>query len=338
MAEKDGKPVVEEEEEIPFVETDASGKPLTGKQAAKGKDEDDSDEPEAGDDDGDGEKLHLGADDDEDEKRRQRQERKKRQQKARQRQQQELQQLRQTNQQLAERLNRLEQGATGTTLAQLDDRINTAKGHVAQANAGLAQALKGNNPEAVTRAMDLRDQARDTLNYLSGMKQRFAANAEANRGREQPNGSGQGGGQEGNDVSPEVRQNVQRFMKKHSWYDPEGGDEDSQILLAIDNAIAREGFDPADDDYWEELEKRAAKRLPHHFKDAAKPRSPRVAGNGADGGGASRREAGSNYVRITPERKAAMQEAGAWDDPKKRNRMLKRYREYDAAHAAERRA
>jgi hypothetical protein len=38
-------------------------------------------------------------------------------------------------------------------------------------------------------------------------------------------------------------------------------------------------------------------------------------------------------IYVTPERKAAMQEAGIWDDPVRRNRVLKEYREYDKSSA-----
>jgi len=34
-------------------------------------------------------------------------------------------------------------------------------------------------------------------------------------------------------------------------------------------------------------------------------------------------------VYVTPARRQAMEEAGAWDDVAKRNRMLKAYAEYD---------
>ena len=36
-----------------------------------------------------------------------------------------------------------------------------------------------------------------------------------------------------------------------------------------------------------------------------------------------------NEVVVTPERKQAMMEAGAWDDPVARKRLLKAYQEYD---------
>lgn len=317
--------IIEEEEELLPLEVDETGKP-TGEAAKAAEAQGAADD----DDDDEQERAHLGAEDDADRKRLERQKRKERQRRAQKRTEQELERLRAERDEFAQRLARLEQGMGNTTLAQLDDRIAQAKSNLNQANAALTSALAKNNAVDTTKALEIRDQARDQLNYFAGLKQRMTAQQHDPR-RQQLQAQ-----QPQDDSPPEVKRNVDGFKRKFSWWDDNGGDEDSKIVLALDNAVADDGFDPADSDYWEELERRMRQKLPHRFEGTAaggrEQRSPRV--GAGTGEGATRRETGKNYVRITPERKAAMIEAGAWDDPDKRKRMLKRYRDYDAAHAA----
>jgi hypothetical protein len=92
-----------------------------------------------------------------------------------------------------------------------------------------------------------------------------------------------------------------------------------------------EGYDPTSPDYWSELRKRAARRLPERFgqsKEAKEPRAPRggpAVGSGKEHAPSSTRK----EVYISPERKQALIEAGVWDDPVLRAKYVKRYAEYD---------
>ena len=136
----------------------------------------------------------------------------------------------------------------------------------------------------------------------------------------------------------DIQEHIDSFQEKHPWWNSKGRDKDSKVVLRLDNEIAEEGYDPAEPEYWEELERRVREELPHRFSGengAREQRSPRV---GAGSTEAGTRKLNKNYVKITPERKQAMIDAGAWDDPDKRKRMLKRYRDYDVAHATDRRA
>ena len=58
---------------------------------------------------------------------------------------------------------------------------------------------------------------------------------------------------------------------------------------------------------------------------APKRKGPPVAGSGRENAPVSTRR----EIYITPERKQAMEDAGYWEDPEKRKRMLKRYAEQD---------
>jgi hypothetical protein len=130
---------------------------------------------------------------------------------------------------------------------------------------------------------------------------------------------------------------AQDFIKENPWYDAQGRDEDSAIVIAIDQSLAKEGFNPQSADYWDELRRRASKRLPERFDgDAPKRSSERSESRREPRGGpavGSGREHAPTSTRkeiyISPERKQALIEAGVWDDPVLRNRYVARYAEYD---------
>ena len=128
------------------------------------------------------------------------------------------------------------------------------------------------------------------------------------------------------------------FIREHPWYDPDHKDEDSIIVLALDQALVRQGMNPETEEYWDELRDRVRKRLPEKFEnkrnaersDTGRPRGGPQIGSGRGEGGAP---SGRREVYISPERKSAMMEAGVWDDPILRNKYIKRYMEYDRQNA-----
>ncbi len=131
-----------------------------------------------------------------------------------------------------------------------------------------------------------------------------------------------------NEAPPKLKQYAQKWMSNNSWFDPSGKDEDSQIASLIDKKLSEEGWDPTSADYWEELDNRLQKRLPHLYtrdQDDDEPRRSRprsaVTASGRELVNGSSR---GTFV-LSPEQVRAMKEAGMWDDPQKRNRMIKRY-------------
>jgi hypothetical protein len=116
-------------------------------------------------------------------------------------------------------------------------------------------------------------------------------------------------------------------MNRNDWYDPAANDEDTAIAKVIDGKLAQEGWDPGSSEYWDELDRRLQKRLPHRYTDSvddhsrrSRPRSV-VTGSGREVGGGSSRQ---TFV-LSPEQVRAMKDAGMWDDPQSRARMIKRY-------------
>ena len=135
-------------------------------------------------------------------------------------------------------------------------------------------------------------------------------------------------------------------MLDNEWWDPNGRDDDSKVVLQIDRSLVQEGYQPATKDYWDELRVRSKEALPKRFKTAS--REDEDGGEGSGNGqekptgargpqfrtGGRERPLKKNEVYISPERKEAMIEAGVWDDPVLRNKYLKSYATYDQEASA----
>jgi len=182
----------------------------------------------------------------------------------------------------------------------------------------IAKAVAAQNGEDVAQALRYRDQAILKTRQLEAAKKQ----AEQPRPAPQP------------PVDEVAIAYAKDFIKDHSWYNPDGKDESSAIVLAIDNSLVKEGYNPRTEDYWDELRDRVRRRLPEKFEESvASPRQKterQARGGPAVGSGrehaptSTRRE-----VYISPERKNALIEAGVWDDPVLRQKYIKKYMEYD---------
>lgn len=227
---------------------------------------------------------------------------------------------------------------------QTDAKAVLAKLHKAGDGEGIA--------EVVEMQMNLRDQHRQIVEQLrrakaSGPRKGPADAAEDAEAPAQPTARRTPA------PDPEILRRAQDWAARNKWANPRSGDpEEIQIIRAIDQNLANEGWDPRSNDYWAELTSRVRRRLPHHFKKAASNGDGRGESRVSNGNGARRpaqggprmapasqsnggsRPLGRNEVRVTPERKQAMQEAGMWDDPAKRNRMLAQYAKFDRENAA----
>jgi hypothetical protein len=117
-------------------------------------------------------------------------------------------------------------------------------------------------------------------------------------------------------------------MERNKWYDPNGGDADSRRALEIDRELAREGWVPTTPQYWEELESRVKKNLPHRGKTNYNSSKSVVTGSGRESAPSGN---GGTY-KLSSERVAALKDSGMWDDPKQRAEAVKRFKEYDRAN------
>ena len=235
----------------------------------------------------------------------------------------ELDFLRKRNDDLERRVSVQEQRTHSLDLSAFDGAINKAAQEADMADRVIAKAVAAGNGEDVTQAMRYRDQAIARIQQLNFQKQQVAQQ------KPQP--------QQIDDLTLRYAQD---FIKENPWYDAQGRNEDSAIVIAIDQSLAKDGFNPQTEEYWDELRKRAARRLPERFesdspsrggndkaesREARQPRGGPAVGSGREHAPASTRK----EVYISPERRQALVEAGVWDDPVLRSKYVKRYAEYD---------
>lgn len=289
-------------------------------------------EPDASDEPADDERLVAqSADEDDDEdreairerRRAEKQERKERREKAIARDKLELDFLRKRNDDLERRLTAQEQRAHQSDLSSYDAQIAQAQKDAQLADQVIAKAIEAGNGEDVAKALKYRDQAMQRVQQLNYAKQQVQARPATQ-----------------STVDDLTLAYAQEFIKENKWYDPQGRDEDSAIVMAIDQALAKDGYNPQTEEYWSELKRRAARRLPERFgKAAAKepeareertPRGGPALGSGKEHAPTSTRK----EVYISPERKQALIEAGVWDDPVLRMKYVRRYADYDRQNKA----
>jgi len=284
-------------------------------------------------DDGDA-RLEASDDDDEDdapqagkrqltpeEKRAQRQNRKYRRRAAIEHKERELAFLRAQNQEFQKRIQEIEQRTQKYDVNLVDQRLNETVNEIQTIDRIIAKAVEQGQGEDVAKAIALRQERVAMLEQLK------AAKTQAEAPKPEP---------EVKKPDPIVALYAKEWMKQNDWYDASGRDEDSAIVQAIDKSLSAEGMDPSSEEYWTELDRRVAKRLPHRYDEdtevveKAKPKAapakkgPPVGGKREHASASTRRE-----VYVSPERKQAMMDAGYWEDPELRKRMLKRYAEAD---------
>ena len=226
----------------------------------------------------------------------------------------ELDFLRKRNDDLERRLTAQEERAFKTDLGTIDSAIQNAAREAQMAERVIAKAVEAGNGEDVTKAMRFRDEALAKVQQLAQYKQQ----AERIPVQQKPA------------VDDMTLHYAKEFMEENPWYDVQGRDEDSAVVLAIDQTLSREGYDSQTEEYWDELRHRIKRKLPDRFgtKPSRSPRGGPAVGSSREHAPASTRK----EIYISPERKQALIEAGVWDDPVLRSRYVKRYAEYDKKH------
>lgn len=280
-------------------------------------------EDESDDDDGAEDERLAASDDDHDEEvtsanRNKRKKRRDLQRRARERAEAEIEYLRLQNLAMERRLAAVEGRAAAGDVSSLEQQLAQALQEVQQAEHIFARATEAGNGEDAVAAMRIRDDARAKAMSLQQQRQMMSQQT----ARPQ--------------VGPQVATLAQQWTAANPWYDPQGRDRDSATAKAIDAQLAREGFNPATREYWEELTARVADALgeddaqPASRQADSKPRrkAPPTGNTREHVPPSTRKE-----IFVTPERKQAMIEAGVWDDPTLRQRYLKAYRAYDQTAA-----
>lgn len=227
--------------------------------------------------------------------------------------------LKKQNQALADRLANLETRTSGAELARVEKVMDDTQVQIEYAKMKMKEAVASQDGESMVRAQELMYESMRKYEALKNIKEN------ATKQMSQP--------QKQNIQLPDptVQRNAADWMSRNAWYDPAGKDIDSELTQTIDKRLTAEGYDPSSQEYWDELDDRLAKYLPHRYSTARgdepqrqRRRSP-VSGTGRESVPA---RSGSTFT-LSPERVAAIKEMGAWDDPEKRKKMVQRFAEYD---------
>jgi len=220
--------------------------------------------------------------------------------------------LERQNQQLLERLSVLERKSHGSDLARLNKAIEDQDNRILFAKKKISEATRTGNGELLTSAQEMWFEARRQSEALANLKKRAVA-PQNPRTIQAPD--------------PQLQRHANAWMANNTWYDPNGKDPDSRRALNEDAILAEEGYDPKTAEYWEELDRRLQRVVPHRYTEDAdeRPRSrPRGAVTSSGREFASNNGRGNSFT-LSPEQVRAMKDAGMWDDAEKRAKMIRRY-------------
>jgi hypothetical protein len=231
-----------------------------------------------------------------------------------------LQVLQRENEEFKRRLSNVERETKQGQISRIDKNIEDSQVRLEYAKMKLKEAADNSDGEAMVEAQTLWRQAEDQINKLQGMKHRASQEAQAPAHQDMPN--------------PTVQRNAADWMKRNSWYNPDASDSDSKVAKKVDELLVTEGWNPSDPDYWDELDSRLQKSLPHRYNQTSngdfavrKPRNV-VGSSGREASAAYGGRNSSQFI-LSPERVKAMKEVGAWDNPDRKKRMIDEFRKYD---------
>jgi hypothetical protein len=238
-----------------------------------------------------------------------------------------LQQLARENEEFKRRLSEVENKTRQNDIARIDKGIEDSQVRYEYAKMKLAEAVNANDGNAMVEAQEMFENARREIAELQQIK-RHAAQAPQRQ-------------QQSDAPDPSIQRNAADWIKRNSWYNPDANDRDSRIAKKMDEVLVEEGWDPKDPDYWDELDSRLQKSLPHRYNVATDNnsvvRKPRNV-VGSSGREASAAFGGNNRSQfmLSPERVKAMKEAGAWDNPQRKKAMIENFMKYDRENAGRR--
>lgn len=220
---------------------------------------------------------------------------------------------------LSTRVASVEQRNVGSQLAQVDASIKEAEQYYNHFKNVNQQAIEQANGAAAVDAQEKMFAARQRYDMLQNAKKQMGSQAN----KPAP-------------LDPRLKQHAEGWMAKNSWYDPSGQDMDSDVVLKLDDRLVKEGWNPTTEEYWEELDARVKKYLPHRASvvynrpqgnQGSKQRVP-VAGSSQDSSSGTK-----GSYRLSAERVQALKDAGSYDDPVKRADAIKRFQQYDKEHS-----
>lgn len=175
-------------------------------------------------------------------------------------------------------------------------------------------AFAEGDADKATAAMEQMYAANEQIKQWQATKQQYAA---ATIAPKQP---------ANNQPDSRIMAKKEAFEQRHSdWYNPEGGDEDSEIAKGISNVLIKQGLNPASDEFWDELDTRLEERGIIGEEEPVKPVARKRAAPPVGGGNSRADVAGKVKVNLPSQYVQYCKDIGKWDDPKDKARMISRY-------------
>jgi hypothetical protein len=234
-----------------------------------------------------------------------------------------LQQLQRENEEFKRRLSNVERETKNSQIARIDKHLEDQKVRLEYAKMKMSEAVQAGDGDAMVEAQTMFNEAQSAVGEFARARQQ--AERETQNRNDTPV------------VDPTVQRNAADWMRRNSWYRPDTSDRDSQIAKKVDELLVTEGLNPSDPDYWDELDNRLQKALPHRYNDNndsnSAVRKPRNV-VGSSGREASAAYGGNNRTQfvLSPDRVKAMKEVGAWDNPTRKKAMIENFIKYDRAN------
>lgn len=232
-----------------------------------------------------------------------------------------LQHLQRENEEFKRRLSNVERESKNSQISRIDKHLEDQKVRLEYAKMKLSEAVQAGDGDAMVQAQTMWNEAQAAVGEFARAKQ--SAEREA-----------QNAGQSAPTVDPTVQRNAADWMRRNAWYRPDTSDRDSQVAKKVDELLVTEGMNPSDPDYWDELDNRLQKALPHRYNGnndsnstVRKPRNV-VGSSGREASAAFGGNNRSQFV-LSPERVKAMKEVGAWENPTRKKAMIENFIKYD---------
>lgn len=220
-----------------------------------------------------------------------------------------------------QRINSIEQRTISTDIAQIEAAIQQRQEYIERAKKMIEQGVAEQKGDAVAYATEAMSEARAEMQHLTRVRENIVQR------QRQPA-----------PTDPQVSMHAREWSKKNSWYDASQQDDDSAIAYTVDQRMSREGWNPRTAQYWVELDKRLASKLPHRYKKAVteeeddeedeRPSGSNTSGSGRESGGGG----GKVIYTLTPDRVRALKEAGVWEDAAERAKYVRRFIQWDKEH------
>lgn len=236
------------------------------------------------------------------------------------------------------RLAHVEGRLSGVDKGQVKSALNDTIKIFEAAEQQHADAFKDGDGEKATKAMRDMYTAQKRIDELKGLEQRLEQNPQRTQQQQKPQ------------FDAAVTSHAKDWAKRNSWFKQDANgqatDEDSEIAMALSARLVKEGFDPKSQDFWDELDDRAQKRLPHvvdgkqeededEFEDDEKPavQRPRKRTAPPVNGGANRGDVkGKVAVQVSTDFVNELKKNGLWEDKAIRDSMVHEHLKWKREH------